>query len=215
MKTKRQKMSNRGRKVLRYILVVPVFLFIIPFIYNPFDIDAIYLAIAYAVLVFPSAILSIRDIARTPSKKKTAPKVKQSPSVEEHIDPPAPAPARLEHDDSVRFRDEHGKVKFSTEADSIVYISAEDNYVKIYYLKDGVVNSFQLRNTMNAIEPTAAAARLIRCHRSYYINPQYITVLCKDSDGGILAEFIKPGIDPVPVSKKYYEQVSHVIPKKK
>lgn len=202
MKTGRRRMSDKSRRTVRYILLVPVFLFVIPFICNPQDLNPLLLAAAYALLVFPAAILSAIDISRSDKVQGAAEPVQ------------TPGPAIPETDGKVKFHDVHGKLKLSVDAPAVMFISAEDNYVNVNYLDAGRVSCCQIRNTMNAIEPAAVSAGLIRCHRSHYINPKYVTVLQKDGNGGIEAEFVRPDVEPVPVSRKYYEQVSHILDRK-
>lgn len=111
----------------------------------------------------------------------------------------------------VKFYDEHQKLKFAIAADAILFVRAEDNYVHINYLDSGNHRTYELRNSMKSLEPAAAKAGLVRCHRSFYVNPRYIKVLRKDKEGFITAEFNLGGIAPVPVSKKYYDQVSSIL----
>jgi len=108
----------------------------------------------------------------------------------------------------VRFHDEHKRLKLSIAPSSILYVASESNYVKIYYLESGRVREFLLRASMKSIEGSRG---LVRCHRSYFVNPEHVKVLRKDSDGLIYAEMNLPQVAPVPVSKPYYQSLSSLL----
>ncbi len=90
---------------------------------------------------------------------------------------------------------------------SILYIEAKDNYVIIYYLDNGKVKNYQLRNTMNAIAPLVEPYNIFRCQRSYYVNLSHINALRKDPNEMISAELDADNI-VVPVSRKLYRELS-------
>ena len=93
---------------------------------------------------------------------------------------------------------------------ALLYISAEENYVRIHYLDGEEVKDYQLRASMNGIEPVVSRAGIFRCQRSYYVNPSHIKALRKETGGSIVAELDCAGIS-VPVSKNTYEELSKLI----
>ena len=52
---------------------------------------------------------------------------------------------------------------------------------------------------------------IIRCQRSYFVNPRHVTVLRRDKEGMIQAELDTTPGRQVPVSPKYYEQLSKML----
>ena len=46
---------------------------------------------------------------------------------------------------------------------------------------------------------------LVRCHRSYFVNPAHVELLKKDASGYALAQLDCEGAKNIPVSKKYYD----------
>mgnify|MGYP003305537612 FL=1 len=54
-------------------------------------------------------------------------------------------------------------------------------------------------------------AGLVRCHRSFYINPVHVKVLRRDKDGIMYAELDADDVRHIPVSKTYYERISEII----
>ena len=61
---------------------------------------------------------------------------------------------------------------------------------------------------MKSIEELCAEFGLLRCHRSYYVNPVHIKALRKERDGVILAELDVDMAQDVPVTKRYYDALS-------
>lgn len=108
----------------------------------------------------------------------------------------------------VRFYDDKHTLKFVIAASAILYIEAQENYVRIYYLDADQVKSYQLRATMKRIEESMTSNGLVRCHRSYFVNPRHIQALRKDKDNYIFAEIDDLMHTTIPISKKYYDEVS-------
>lgn len=110
----------------------------------------------------------------------------------------------------VRFYDEHHRLKLSIAPSAILYVNSDFNYVKIHYLDAGKVREFTLRASMKSLESIGCKS-LVRCQRSYFVNPEHISVLRKDRDGFIYAEMNIPDVPAVPVSKQYYEALSALL----
>jgi DNA-binding LytR/AlgR family response regulator len=111
----------------------------------------------------------------------------------------------------MRFYDEKHNLKIVLTPDSILYISAEQNYVTIVYNDNGTEREYTLRNSMKAIDEICQDNGLVRCHRSYYINPSYVRVLRKDKEGLIFAEMDSKSMIRIPVSKKFYSHLSDIL----
>lgn len=111
----------------------------------------------------------------------------------------------------MKFYDERRTLKFVTEPSSILYIESNDNYCAIYYTEAGRIKSFMLRSTMKGIETLCSKHGIVRCHRSYFVNIKRINVLRKDRDGSNYAELDIPGLQNIPISPRYYEDVSQMM----
>lgn len=149
-----------------------------------FNYFAICLQYSILILIFPSELHLLITLAVSQDDK---PEV-QNPTI-------------------VRFSDYHKQVKFAISRDAILYIGAEENYIRIYYADDSGVKDYLLRSSMNAISSIASKYGLCRCHRSYYVNPEKIKALIKDKSGHISVELGKSGIT-IPVSRMYYPEIS-------
>ena len=61
------------------------------------------------------------------------------------------------------------------------------------------------------IEPLMQRAGIVRCQRSYFVNPRHVTVLRKDKEGAIVAELDAAPQRPIPVSPKYYDALNQLL----
>lgn len=117
----------------------------------------------------------------------------------------------VESDNSLlRFYDEHKRLKLTIAPSAILYVKSEFNYVQIHYLDGAKVKTYMLRASMKSLEDMGSKA-LTRCQRSYFVNPEHISVLRKDPEGFIFAEMNLPDIKAVPVSKQYYSKLSALL----
>lgn len=105
--------------------------------------------------------------------------------------------------DLIRFKDSAGNVRIVLSASVILYIKAEVNYVRIYYLDGSTVKEYQLHTTMNAIRQSVEKYGLFRCQRSYYVNLAHVSSLRKDPNDVISVELNCDGIR-IPVSRNLY-----------
>jgi len=111
-------------------------------------------------------------------------------------------------DTLIHFYDEHQKDKLIIAGDAVLYISAEENYVNIHYLKSGKPIEYVLRASMRSLEETAEKHGLVRCQRSYYINPRHVKVLRKETAGQIVADLDVAGLPGIPVSRTYADKLT-------
>lgn len=111
-------------------------------------------------------------------------------------------------DDLIRFYDNTQRLKLVIAANAIQYIQADENYVIIRYIEAERVKEYTLRNSMKSLEELMQQHGIVRCQRSYYVNPQHVKVLRRDKEGMIVAELDHPDLKPIRVSPKYYELLS-------
>ena len=111
----------------------------------------------------------------------------------------------------IRFYDEQKRLKLVLASTAVMYIEAEDNYVHIIYLDNGRVKDFTLRSSMRALEEVMERHNLVRCHRSYYVNPSHVDMVRKDENGYALAVLDREGMKQIPVSKRYYDNLTAIL----
>ena len=118
--------------------------------------------------------------------------------------------AELKQDKMLRFTDANKKLKLVIVSSSVVYAAAEENYVRIHYMEGIKLKDYVLRNSMKAVESLTEGKGLVRCHRSYIINPLHVKALSKGKEGLIEAQ-MDVDCPPVPVSKRYYDDLSSLL----
>ena len=61
---------------------------------------------------------------------------------------------------------------------------------------------------MRAIEEGLQKHGIVRCQRSFFVNPRRVKVLRRDKEGVIVAELDFADTKAVPVSPKYYQELN-------
>ena len=118
--------------------------------------------------------------------------------------------ADMSDNQRMRFYDEKHNLKIVLQSSAVLYIEADTNYVNIYYTENGKVSSYMLRNSMKAIDELCQDHGLLRCQRSFYINPKHIKVLRKEREGIIFAE-LDADTRHIPVTKRYYDRLAEML----
>ena len=77
----------------------------------------------------------------------------------------------------VRLYDSTQQLKLVVASSALVYIEAATNYVIIKYTEGERVKDYQLRNTMKTLEPQLLKHGIIRCQRSFFINPRHVRIV--------------------------------------
>ena len=113
----------------------------------------------------------------------------------------------IKQDKMLRFTDSNRKLKLVVALSSVVYVAAEENYVRIHYLEGVRLKDYVLRNSLKTVERIMDGKGLVRCHRSYLLNPEHVKALSKGKEGMIEAE-MDVDCTPIPVSKRYYDSLA-------
>lgn len=116
-----------------------------------------------------------------------------------------------EDDSLMRFRDQQKQVKLIIASAAVLYIEAKENYVIIKYKDGDMVKEYTLRSSMVALTDLMHKHGLVRCQRSYYINPVHVKAVRKDKEGMITAELTTPNLKPIPVSPRYYDALANLL----
>jgi len=111
----------------------------------------------------------------------------------------------------IRFHDENKRLKLVVASSAILFIEAEENYVKIHYIEGERQKTYQLRSSMKGIEELVIKHGLVRCQRSYYVSPDHIKILRREKDGSIFALLDYPDAKQIPVSRRYYDNLSALL----
>lgn len=109
----------------------------------------------------------------------------------------------------IDFYDERKTLRLSIMKSNLLYIEAADNYVCIYYVKKNGISRYLLRNTLKALEKYLAGVEIVRCHRSYMVNLEYVSVIRRQREGIFLELNVPnmPEVPDIPLSAKYRPKV--------
>jgi len=110
----------------------------------------------------------------------------------------------------IPFKGSSNKEKMSIRLEDVLYIESDDNYVVVYFTKNQQLEKMMLRNTIKKLEVELLPYGIIRCHRSYMVNPINISRKEKTPKGFNL--FFKKFEElVVPVSKSYTSELEKIL----
>ena len=110
----------------------------------------------------------------------------------------------------IEFKENTDKIKLSLRLGDLFYVESSDNYVIIFYANGSKIEKRVLRNTIKQLEQELKPFEIIRCHRSYMVNPINISRKEKTSKGLILF-FRKFEEIIVPVSQSYTSELEKLL----
>jgi DNA-binding LytR/AlgR family response regulator len=113
----------------------------------------------------------------------------------------------------VNILDENGELHMAIDLEQILYLKSADNYVAVYFFKDGKVRKELVRTSLKRLETELDEFPIRRCHRSYMVNINKISVSMKSNQGLSLA--LKDySEESIPVSKNYKAFFTRLIKQK-
>ena len=108
--------------------------------------------------------------------------------------------AKVAEEGMMVFASENGKNRLSIKPQYLYYLKSADNYVEVFYILNDEIKKHLLRTSLKQIEEEFTDhPHLVRCHRSYIVNPTNIKSIVQTSKG------VNLNMDHfnVPVSKTY------------
>lgn len=111
----------------------------------------------------------------------------------------------------IKFYDEYKKLRLVIASEAVIFLKSEENYVQIHHTDKGKVRKFVLRSSMRALEEQMSRYGLVRCHRSYFINPDYIKMIHKEPSGVVVADLKVEGLESIPISRKYQDKITTLL----
>ena len=101
----------------------------------------------------------------------------------------------------LKLPDDKGNIKFSFPVKDLLYLESTDNYVLIHYIAGDQLKQEILRNSLKKLEEILVGFPLKRCHRSYMVNLDNLTMVKKT---GQKMTLVLPNVpEVIPVSKTY------------
>jgi hypothetical protein len=115
--------------------------------------------------------------------------------------------SRYRHEDRfLSFHDHKGHLEYSVKTTDVLYLESDDNYVIIHYLAGEKKSQLLLRNSLKYFEEAFKLEPFLRCHRSYMVNVQHVT-LVKRSRNQLQLLLDNDSQAIIPVSKSYEQAV--------
>lgn len=112
-----------------------------------------------------------------------------------------------EHNFNVIVNSENNKEGFSLSLDALLYITSEDNYIKVYFIENNEILHKLVRYSLSKIEvDNKGLSKIIRCHKSYIINKNQIESISGNSGGYKIK--LKNYDTLIPVSRKWNSNLS-------
>lgn len=147
------------------------------------------------ILAIPYAIFTLIASNRSKSEEINALKLNQE----------SEKPATVAN--VIPFYDYNGILRLSVSADNIYYIASQDNYVEIRYELGGNLLNYLMRCRTTRLEKQLEGTSLVRCHRSYIVNVEKVT-LFKREGARVFLVLSHPDAKKIPVSKSYYKTIA-------
>jgi hypothetical protein len=117
---------------------------------------------------------------------------------------------KIDPDTIISFKEHSNKTKLSLRLVDVLYVESSDNYVVIFYSIGDKLEKAVLRNTIKQLEKELKPYEIIRCHRSYMVNPINISRKEKTT-AGLNLFFGKFEKIVVPVSKSYISELEKIL----
>lgn len=94
--------------------------------------------------------------------------------------------------------------------EDFIHAEANGNYVRVYYLKEGIVKDIMLRCGITQVEETLKVnSNILRCHRAFVVNLKHVSKL--ESHGSTMQLFFRLTKALIPVSKTYLQLIKERI----
>ena len=116
----------------------------------------------------------------------------------------------LEEDVEIEFESENKSEYFQLFLEQIMLIKSANNYVEVVYKHGDKTSKRLIRNTLKTTEDQLSKyPSMVRCHRSYIVNKNYIQKVAKGTDGLKLILFDYP--QEIHVSRQYVLKVKEAL----
>lgn len=91
-----------------------------------------------------------------------------------------------------------------------LFAISDGNYTSIHFLQDGKSVKSLLRLSLKNLEAQLESRKIIRCHRSYIVNPDRVVRIKGNAQGYKL--YVEAAGEWVPVSRNYISRISGLMP---
>ena len=112
----------------------------------------------------------------------------------------------------ISITDENGNLKMAIKPDKLIYVKSAGNYLELFYLNTGELTKELIRGSIKEFESKITKRKILRTHRSYIVNLQYLSSFKKTRKGyALMLEHATDEI--IPISSSYKETFEDAIQK--
>jgi hypothetical protein len=103
------------------------------------------------------------------------------------------------------LKSEGGNEDLSLTMNDLLYVKSADNYVDVYFLRNGEMSHSLIRSTIKLIQDSLDEEDLFRCHKSYLVNLNKVERISGNAQG---LKIHLPGIEnQIPVSRSLNDTI--------
>ncbi|MDG2195066.1 MAG: LytTR family DNA-binding domain-containing protein [Polaribacter sp.] len=160
----------------------------------PTESLSVFLLYSIAIGTLPAILLCVVD-ERVTRKKREKIALRINKGSSEIKDPPKPGT-------TISLKSENNKEELIVLISDLVYLTSEGNYVSVFLKKEGGLKEAVLRTTLTKTTIDLNAYKnMVRCHKSYVVNTNYIKKIHGNARGYVLKSPIIPF--EIPVSRGF------------
>ena len=154
------------------------------------------------VAVFPFTGLVLFKQIRLLKKYKA-----EASALQQKIEVPELIPSSQVVAETISIQAENEKESLTLSPHDLLYISAADNYIRVYFQQNQEIKSQMLRGTLKKLEEILALhTQLYRCHRTYIVNLHKVKSISGNAQGYKLE---LEGIEEIiPVSRSLNKEIA-------
>ncbi|MDZ7773119.1 MAG: LytTR family DNA-binding domain-containing protein [Balneolaceae bacterium] len=108
-------------------------------------------------------------------------------------------------EDRLQLVSRNRKERLLLQPGELLYLTAADNYVEVYYRVKGEAKTKLLRGTLKDFEKQADHPEILRCHRSWIVNLRHVVNLSGNAQGYRLS--LRGADRAIPVSRSHADTV--------
>jgi hypothetical protein len=117
-------------------------------------------------------------------------------------------PSMVDH--LIQIKDENNKLHLAINQDQLLTLVATDNYVTVYYEKEGNLSKELVRTSLKKLETDLEDTAIIRCSRSAMVNIKNI-VSSKTESRQLILDIKNMPNEPMKVSRNYKSKVLNIL----
>jgi hypothetical protein len=112
----------------------------------------------------------------------------------------------------ISITDENGNLKMAIKPDKLIYVKSAGNYLELFYLNTGELTKELIRGSIKEFEAKISKRKILRTHRSYIVNLEYLSSFKKTRKGyALMLEHASDEV--IPISSSYKETFEDAIQK--